>query len=1309
MHRFISIAILFVFSLVNGYSAYFRNYQVENGLSHNSVWSVMQDSEGFMWFGTNDGLNRFDGINFRIYRKSPNDSLTIGHNFIHCIREVSGQRLLIGTRNGVYQYDRVHDNFRQLRLLGPSIDEEVNVNDIMEDLNGNIWVACHGEGLIQLDSSLTFQKQYVHNDRPGSIPLNFVWTIITDHIGNLWLGTAGMGLVHFDPRIGRFTSVNNRDNMNIHNQAIYSIHCDNDNILWIGTSNRGLFKYDHINGNATHYMESTGSIKSIIEYSDNELIMGSDKGLTLLNKTNGSYGIINEDPSNDKVTNNSIFSIALDHEGSLWIGTYFEGINYYSASINNFLYYKTSQKYIVSSMVEDTNGNMLISTHNKNIIYRFNTGNKSIDKAYELEYQNIQSLLRNNDKLYVSIYGRGVYVLSLTSSKILRNININTVDGKSMYKLSNGNIIFALDGGGFAVMEPDGEITRSDKLTRVFIADIIEDSKGTVWFITFSQGVCSLSTDGKWESCSEGTLPGGSLLKMSLNSALLDSNNYLWLGTNDDGLLIYDISERKIIKTFNEQNGFPSNSINTIVNEQNGNVWVSTKKGIVRISSNTHETKLFGYIGKEMQNNSRVSIRSSTNHLYFAGSNGFVALNPEKLLLNEKAPAIVFTGLKIANKEVIPGEKFSPLKQSLNHTREIVLKSHQSNFSLSFAALSYVFPDNNQYAYMLEGFDEDWNYTTDSQAQYMNLPAGRYVFKVRGSNNDGLWNDTETQLVVRIKPPFLLEFYMIILYLLLIAVLIIVAIMRYHKYVEKKNKEKQFKYQVEKDKETYESKIEFFTHIAHEIRTPLSLITAPLESIITSNDGNEQTKKNLQTIERNSGRLLELIKQLLDFRKIESEMMTFNLRYYNVSKIVQKVYDQYLENAKRLNIQMSLSITDKSVLSYVDSEAIYKIVSNLISNALKFTTNTITIELYINDNEQINLSVEDNGSGIRKEEFERIFEPFYQIETTENYNNKGTGIGLSLSKSLAKKLGGNISVQSEFGKGSIFILELPLLHNENELLTIERDDTTEQLHREIPELVEHDIVTSILIVEDNEELRVFMKECLSELYTVLDAENGVHALQILDNNSVDLIISDILMPEMNGLELCEIVKNNAAYSHLPFVLLSAKTDTNTKIEGLKKGADVYIDKPFSIEQLKAQIYSIIENRTNVRKKFIESPLEYFKKNVDNSEHADFIKKLNTFILENMSDEKFSIDNLSSEFAISRTNFQKKIKNITGLTPNDYIKLIRLNKSAELLSTGKYRINEVCFIVGFNTPSYFSKCFFEHFGKLPKDFAQPAAK
>ncbi|MDO4557303.1 MAG: two-component regulator propeller domain-containing protein, partial [Lachnospiraceae bacterium] len=345
-----------------------KNFKIENGLSSNSVWTVMQDSKGFMWFGTKDGLNRFDGRNFKVYRNSLNDSLSIGHNFIHCIKEDSRKRMLIGTRQGLYLYNREKDNFKHVPLA-PAQEKEVNINDIMEDLQGNIWVACHGQGLYKLTSELIVEKHYLFKGEQENVQSNFIWTIVTDHYGNLWIGTAGIGLIHFDIKNERFTPIVKRRNLETDNQSIYSIHCDNDNNLWIGTSTNGLFKYNHISGKATHYLKNTGSVKSIKEYSDEELIMGSDKGLIIFNKKTEKYRVME-----DNSTDNSIFSITRDNEGSFWVGTYFGGVNYFSPMTNKFSYYTDLQEnnstgHIVSSIVEDIDGTILISTHNNNNIY----------------------------------------------------------------------------------------------------------------------------------------------------------------------------------------------------------------------------------------------------------------------------------------------------------------------------------------------------------------------------------------------------------------------------------------------------------------------------------------------------------------------------------------------------------------------------------------------------------------------------------------------------------------------------------------------------------------------------------------------------------------------------------------------------------------------------------------------------------------------------------------------------------------------------------------------------------------------------
>lgn len=1304
--------LLFAFSalwICMGQASLFRNYQQEDGLSHNSVWTVLQDSEGFLWFGTNDGLNRFDGKEFKIYRKLANDPFSLGHNFIHSLKEDSRHRLLVGTRNGLYRYDRMLDRFEYIPISGQR-DKEVNVNDILEDLDGNIWVACHGEGLFRLNADLQVEASFTSAKGKNNLPSNYLWTIVTDHYGNLWIGTAGNGLVHFDPQNGIFTPIHDRDDLNIENQSIYSVFCDKDNTLWIGTSTNGLFKYNHITGKAKHYLKDTGSVKSISPYSTDELIMGSEKGLVVFNKKEETYRLI-RDNATDNATDNSIFAIARDSEGAFWIGTYFGGVNYFSPTANEFLCYNNlqeniSSKYIVSGFAEESNGTVLISTHNNNVIYRFHPQTQRHEKAYEVSHNNVQSLLRVGDQLYASMYGRGVDVLSLKTGRIITHLDINTIEGKSLFNLSNGGIVFVLEEGGCIYQQPDGQRHRLNKLSNMLVSDVLQDDRGTVWFATYNNGLFAWKTNGSWQHYT-------GIVNASFNFAengltcMAEDGPHLWIGTKDRGIVLFDVRKEQTIRTFGMDEGLPNGSIYSMLCDETGNVWVSTKEGIARISAEEHKIKVFGYIGQEIQYNACCALRGTGNRLYFGGSNGFIMLQPDNLVINESRPPVIITNMKISNKPVIPGEKQSPLKQSLSETEKIVLKRNQSNFGFDFAALSFVSPNTNQYAYMLEGFDKDWTYTTEGTAQYMNIPSGKYVFRVKGTNNDGVWSKGDTHIAIWVKPPFWLSWGMVSLYAFLLASTVFIAFKRYLYHLDKQNKEKQYKFQMAKEREMYEQKINFFTNIAHEIRTPLSLITAPLESIIQSQDGTERTKKNLLTIERNTNRLLDLVNQLLDFRKIENDMFLLNLRYQNVAKIVQKVYDQYAQEAESKGIALSLHLPGQKLLSYVDAEALYKIVSNLLSNAVKFARSKITVVLRTED-DRLFLSVEDDGMGIPEELKDKIFEPFYQVEVTSQPPHKGSGLGLSLSRLLAQKLRGDISVSSVYGEGCLFTLQLPILADSSAVQSNETEqpaEATNTIETATLSTTPQKTDVSILLVEDNEELRAFMHEALADHYAVYEAEDGKKALEMLEEHELDIIISDIVMPGIDGIELCNELKTNPAYSHLPIILLSAKTDTATKIDGLKKGADVYMEKPFSLEQLKAQVGSIIENRANIRKRLVESPLHYFKRNKDNSESAEFIKRLNAFISDNMSNENFSIDSLSSEFAISRTNFQKKIKSITGLTPNDYIKLVRLNKSAELLATGKYRINEVCFLVGFNTPSYFSKCFYDHFGKLPKDFMQ----
>lgn len=1285
---------------------YFRSYQVNDGLSHNSVWAVMQDSKGFMWFGTNDGLNRFDGKKFKVYRKKKGDSLSIGNNFIHCLKEDSQGRILIGTKRGFYLFNDKLETFRHIDL-DKNIKDDVSVNAIMEDPFGNIWLACHGYGLYVLTPELTIKKHYLSGSDPYSLPSDYIWSIVQDYYGNIWLGTAGKGLVHFDSKEEKFTQMSLLKEQGINDFTIYSLYCDKDNNIWIGTATSGLICYTPNLQKTKHYMNHMLNIKSIIEYSDCKLIMGSEKGVVIFDRMTESLEQLNDDAFFDNMTDKSIFSIVRDKEGAFWIGTYFGGVNYYSPVFSSFRYCcnfpnNKSSKIIVSGFAENETGEVWIGTHNSGL-YLFDPKNHCFKKTYDIGYHDIQAILLDSDKLYVSLYGKGIYILNIKNGQVSVFSDIGIEHPiTSIVKTSKGQIFFASEVGVIS-MDASGTLKPLDYLTNIPVKCIAEGCDGSIWFATHSKGLIRLTSDNRWEVFVNNPDNPKSLPENNVNCVYQDFQYHIWVGTEGEGLVRFNIKEQTFEPILNDESGLPSNIIYSIQDDLDGNLWVSTGGGLVKISSDLKNIKKIAYIGdiERIQYNQNCVLRASDNNIYFGGTNGFITFNPKEITDNSNKPVVMVTGFQLAGKEINLSEQ-SPLKEVVSATKEITLRYDQSNFSFDFVALSYLFPEQNRYAYILEGFDKEWIYTSDNKAIYKNIPPGTYVFRVKGTNNDGVWSDKTADITVKIKPSFWLSGFMFGLYIVLAFGVILYFIWRYHRLIERKNQKKIFKYQMAKEKEIYEAKINFFTNIAHEIRTPLSLIVAPLEKIILSGDGNEQTKKNLEIIERNGNRLLELVNQLLDFRKIEEDMFNFKFKRQNVVRIVEKVYRQYYQTVKFNKLEISLEKEKDDIECNIDSESIYKIVSNLVSNAIKYAKSQILITVKERSG-NLEIKIKDDGIGIEKKYMEKIFEPFFQIQSEDNAVRIGSGLGLSLSQSLAMKHNGKISIESEYGKNCIFTLTIPIVDGTKEEVQEMEVAVPEKSEKPKQSVVEAE--TKIIVVEDNTDMRTFLCENLSDKYVVFEAENGVQALNLVEKENIDIIISDIMMPEMDGLELCHRLKSNLAYSHLPLVLLSAKTDIPTKIEGLNQGADVYMEKPFSIEQLKAQISSIIENRENMRKNFIESPLQYFKQNVENNESADFVKKLNTIILENMSDDNFSIDGLSYQFAISRSNLHKKIKNITGMTPNDYIKLIRLNESARLLSTGKYKINEVCFMVGFNTPSYFSKCFFEQFKKLPKDFIQ----
>ena len=1315
MNKYLIYIVLLFLVPSDSLASIYRNYYVEDGLSHNSVWAVMQDRQGYIWFGTNDGLDRFDGVNFRVFRYHPDNPSSIGHNFIHCLKETLRGKFLVGTKGGLYLYNRDNETFSHV-VLNTEIREkdQTSIHCIIEDRQGDVWIGCYGDGVYCLSGmDMKVKKHYAAKNLPSV----FVNSLCCDLSDNIWIGTERNGLYQLNSHTGKVSQVRTPAN------SISSLFCDKNNNLWIGSDAQGLYKYS-IRGNSYECIEPKDShikmnnIKSIISYNAQEIMMSTESGAIRVNIETNEIKTLGEGKTYDNNTDRSIFSICKDNEGGLWFGKYFTGVTYWSPYANRFSYYPCSisanlQPSIVLGFAEDANGDVWIATRDNGILCIDSQSRTLRTEKNAFANHHVQAVASYDGKLWLSIYNKGVVQFDPVSQRIIASYNIDSGLASnictSIHRCDNGTICFGTDNG--VNLLRDGVITTVESTLKHPVKAVIEDYEGHLWLACHKYGVVRLGKDGSYKCFTHRHGDKSSIMSNNVNTIFQDTKGILWVGTEGFGLGMFNIKTGKILHIFSEQEGMPSNTIYSIQEDHDGHIWVTTGGGLVRIASGSRVISTFKYIEEQLHFNysHNSSLLSRQGMLYYGGSTGMLTFSPHTVATKRNNGKVILTGLYIDGREQLPDAENSPLTQSISLTKSLVLSASQNRFSLTAACLSFLSPDQNDIYYMLEGFDHQWNRVSARQARisYMNIPAGHYTLSVKGSSDNGHSFSQPVTLEITILRPFLLSNMMIAIYIAILIALFFYAKSRYRKHLVAANERKMFHFTMEKEKELYDQKINFFTNIAHEIRTPLSLISAPLESIITSGDGTQKTQGNLLIIRNNVKRLLELINQLLDFRKVEEKQMQLYLREGDIAASLKNICGRYEQYCRLNNLTLTLNLSSmgepESTLVF-DPDALEKIVGNLLSNAIKFTTKHINVVLEYDDDNVI-IHVSDDGPGIKEEEQKSIFDSFYQID--DNGHHRGTGLGLPLARSLAIMHGGSLIVESKYGHGSTFVLQLPRNISVNVTEDVHESNINQHPTPIITQLVDGSSGEVLLIIEDNDELRNFIANELCTDYSILQAANGIEALKCLEEYQVNVIVSDIMMPEMDGIEFLKAVRSNTAYSHLPFIMLSAKTDVKTKVEGLNLGADAYIEKPFAIEQLKAQLYSIRERCERMRKLFAENPLEYYrhapKEDVHDKEAAEFISNLNAYILDHYTEKDFSIDNLARHFYMSRSNFHKKVKAITGNTPNDYIRIIRLNRSLELLSSGKYQIMEVCYMVGFNTPSYFSKCFSEHFGKLPNEY------
>jgi len=1315
------VAALLASSDMNAEYFSFRHYEVENGLPSNTVRTLLQDSRGFIWCGTEGGLSRFDGIVFKNYLTIAGDSSSLGNNYIYALFEDSRQIFWTGTDEGIYLYKYETETFEPFnKTTADGITVQGHITAIDEDSKHNIWIATMTQGVFRYDIEKDTLINYTHQTGdPESLVSNIILHLYIDNRDAVWVAPqSNYGIINcFNRETGKFTPLQ----LKLKDAGqfdIYAITEDHAGKLWAGTWSHGLCRIDRNTGNIEQFLtpdshNGISHIHAITEYQPGILLVGSDDGLAIFNtSTCKSEMMTQTELKTGTLSDNFIYPIVKDSEGGLWIGTYYGGVNYappQKGSIEGYSYSKYSNSVggnIISCFAEDKEGNIWTGSDDGGLSC-FNPKNKTFvnympdDNTNSLSYHNIHALCFDGDLLWIGTYSGGLNVLNLKTGRFKQywasSTDSTTIDVNSIYSIynDNGEIWIGTMKGICRYNRDKDNFTRMLK-TNITILDIVADESDNIWFATWGMGLYRYDKAAKrWTHYTHNKNHRKSIPHNQVNTLHVDANNNLYLGTVN-GIARYNRKNN----TFDDLDPVFANSHVCCIKNINNELWISTANGLVTYNLNDGSIKRLSKSDGLMsdQFNYKSGIISSCGYLYLGTTNGFNIIKPEEISDNKYIPPVYITNIQVANKDIQIKDK-GLLTRSALFIDKIELSYRDNVISIEYAALSYSAPTKNRYKYKLEGFDSEWNDVgSQRKATYTNLPAGKYVFHVTGSNNDGLMNPESRDLVIIIHPPF---WRTTIAYILYIAAVIgiMALIMRYLRLrTEKKHKERMLQLQTEKDRALNEAKINFFTFVAHEIRTPVSLIITPLEKIMNEIHSVPQNlHDSINIINRNSQRLLALVNQLLDFRKAEENAFIIHFAKHNVYDLLNSLYVRFIHQAEQKNINLSLKCDDRNMTAVVDAEALTKIVSNLLTNAIKYAKSKITLSCK-SENGYIFIVVTDDGDGIDPDDQKRIFLPFYQADKN---SQPGSGIGLSLVKMLVDAHKGMVEVDCEPDSHTSFKVMIP------EIQPTVPEETPAPTGSDMSaiESVDETLKPSLLIIDDDPDMRNLLVDGMKESYNLIEATNGKEGLEKLQSNDISLIISDIMMPEIDGLEFTRLVKENIEYSHIPLILLTARTDNDTKLESIQTGADAYIEKPFSMNMLYALINNLLKSRQSLRRKFSEMPFAPLSSVTENNADKILLENLHNLISTNLTNPNFNVGVLAEQLGISRSGLFRKIKTLAGMSPNELIQLMRLKKGAEMILQGDYRVNEIYYRVGFNNISYFTKCFRLQFGMSPKDFAK----
>lgn len=1330
--------------MVVAQSYQFKHLEVSDGLSNNSVNTICKDRDGFMWFGTATGLNRYDGYTFKIYQHAENDPESLPDNYITDIVEMPDGRFWINTARGYVLFDKEQDCFItdvtgfMKNLESGGVPEQVFV-----DREGNTCLSVAGEGCYRYKEGgkATFFSYVEH-----SLPEYGVTQIAECSDGLLLIYNTGL-LVCLDHATlaikWKFDEI--KKYIPAGKTIEFSLFVDRDNCIW-AYSLMGIWAYDcgtkswRIDLTAIWSSRPDVIIHAVAQDIEGRIWVGKDyDGIDVFEKETGKVtSLVAHDDNGRSLSHNTIYDLYADRDGIMWVGTYKKGVSYYSESIFKFNMYEWGD----ITCIEQADENKLwLGTNDHGILLwnRFTGKAEPFWRDAERQLPNpVVSMLKSKDgKLWVGTFNGGLYCMNGSQVRSYKEGVGNALASNNVWALvedDKGRIWIASLGGGLQCLEPSSGTfetytSNNSALLENNVTSLCWGDDNTLFFGTANQGVGMMDMRTREIKKVQGQSGSMKMSNDAVNHVYKDSRGLIWIATRE-GLNVYDVRSHLFLdlSPVAEAKG---SFIAAITEDQERNMWVSTSRKVIRVTvaSDGKGSYLFdsrAYNSEDGLQNCDFNQRSiKTLHngiIVIGGLYGVNVFAPDHIRYNKMLPNVMFTGLSLFDEAVKVGQSYGGrvlIEKELNDVENVEFDYKQNIFSVSFASDNYNLPEKTQYMYKLEGFNNDWLTLPLGvhNVTFTNLAPGKYVLRVKAINSDGYVGMKEATLGIVVNPPFWMSWWAYLLYAIGLVVVFFLARYRMLKREREKFHLQQIENEVAKNEEINNMKFRFFTNVSHELRTPLTLIISPLEGMLKETTDELQSTR-LQLMYRNAQRLLHLVNQLLDFRKGEMSTHQLSLSEGDIISYVHSVCNSFLLMADKKHIQFSFFSGIDTFSMAFDADKVGKIVMNLLSNAFKFTPEggrvTVMIEHVAGTPDMLEIKIADTGIGISDVDKEHIFERFYQADHKGVEETTGNGIGLSLVRDFVTLHEGEVKVFDNIETGSVFVIQFPVKHVETQVqlppetgISIGEEEDKE-IKEETREETERKDFPLLLIVDDNEDFRIFMRYSLELQYRVKLAVNGNEAWEMMQEELPDLVISDVMMPQMDGNELCRLIKQDKRTAHIPVILLTARQNTEAKLEGLQTGADDYVTKPFNMTILVLRIRKLIElsRYHRVTQGMIDPvPSEIVITSLDEK----LIEKAIKYVEDNMSRTELSVEELSRELGMSRVHLYKKLLQITGKTPIEFIRVIRLKRAAQLLRESQLHVSEVAFEVGFNNPKYFSRYFKDEFGVLPSVYQEKEGK